>query len=115
MVVGHRTAVHRARDVDVPGPYLVSNYWGINTPFIFLVAFVPLIIVPYWQVPSPMFVPKRRSQQGVVGSRAITTLSLLLEIPPFIGPTTSLLVNYIPHDRYVTSCAGYLVPSYIHF
>ena len=77
---------------------LVSNYWGPNTLFIFLVASVPLIIVHYQQFPSPMFVvPKRRSQ------RAMTTLSLLLEIPPFIGPTSSLLVNNISHDRYVTS------------
>ena len=75
-----------------------SNYLRPNTSFIFLVASVPLIIVPYWLVPSPMFVPKRRSQRGVVGSRAVTTLSLLLKTPPFIGPTSSLLVNYIPRD-----------------
>ena len=72
------------------------NYWGPNNPFIFLVASVPLIIVPYWLVPSPLFVPKRRSQRGVAGSRALTTLSLLLETPPFIAPTSSLLVNYTP-------------------
>ena len=71
----------RARDVKVPGSYLVSNYWGPNTPFIFLVASIPLIIIPYQQVPSPMFVPKR-SWRGVVGSRAVTTLSLLLESLP---------------------------------
>ena len=92
MVAGPRAVVRRER-----------NYWGPNTPFIFLVASAPLIIIPYRQVPSPMFIPKRRSQQGVVGSRAMTTLSLLLETLPFIGPTSSLLVNYIPHDQYVTS------------
>ena len=115
VVVGPRTIVPGARDVDAPGSYLVSNNWGPNTPFIFSVTSVPLIIVPYRQVPSPMFVPKRRSQRGVVGSRAVTTLSLLLETLPFIDPTSSLLVNYIPCDRYVTSGVGYLVPLYIHF
>ena len=95
VVNGPRAVIRGARHVDVPGSYLVSNYWGPNIPFIF---------VPYWQVPSLMFVPKRRSQRGVVGSRAVTTLSLLLETLPFIGPTSSLLVNYIPRDRYVTSC-----------
>ena len=69
----------------------------------------------YKALTSPMFLPKRRSQRGVVGSRAVTTLSLLLETLPFIGPTSSLLVNYIPRDRYVTSGAGSLVPSYMHF
>ena len=92
-----------------------SGYWGPNTSLISLVTFVPLIIVPYWLVPRPMFVPKRRSQQGVVGLRAVTTLSLLLETSRFIGPTHSLLVNYISRDQYVTSCAGFLVPSYMHF
>ena len=91
------------------------NYWGPNPFFIFSVTSFPLIIVHYWLVPSPMFVPKTRNQRGVVGSRAVTTLSLLLETPPFIGPTSSLLVNCITSDQYVTSGAGYLVPSYMHF
>ena len=77
VIAGPRTAIHGATDVDVPGLYLVSNYWGPNTPFIFLVASVLLIIVPYRLVPSPMFFPKRRSQRGVVGSRATMTLILL--------------------------------------
>ena len=102
VVASPRAVVGGARDIDVPGSYLVLNYWGPNTPFIFLVATVSLIVVPYQQVPSPMFVPKR-SQLGVVGSRAMITLSLLLKTPPLIGPTNSPLVNYIPRDRYVTS------------
>ena len=103
VVAGHRAVVRGAWDVDVPALCLMSNYWGPNTPFIFLVASVPLIIIPYRKGPSPMFVPKRRSQRGVVSSRAVTTLSLLLETLPFTGPTSSLLVNYIPRDRHVTS------------
>ena len=51
----------------------VSGYWGPNTSLLPLVASVPLIIVSYCLVPRPMFVPKRRSQQGVVGSRAVMT------------------------------------------
>ena len=118
MVAGPRAVVRRAGDIVGPASCLVLNYWGPNTPFIFLVASVPLITVPYWQVPSPMFVPKRRSQQGVVGSRAVTNLSLLLETLPFIGPTSSLLVNYIPRDRHVTSgcrISGPLVHTYLTF
>ena len=111
VLAGPRTVAHRAGDVDIPGSCShalawVSNYWGPNTSFIFLVASLSLITVPYW-----LFVPKRRSQRDVVGSRAVMTLSLL----PFIGPTSSLLANYIPRDQYVTSGVGYLVPSYMHF
>ena len=62
--------------------------------FLLLVS-VPLIIGPYRLVPRPMFVPKRRSQQGIVESRTITTLILLLETSPFIGPNTLSLDNYI--------------------
>ena len=43
MIAGPRTAVQGARDVDVLGSYLVLNYWRPNTPFISLVASVPLI------------------------------------------------------------------------
>ena len=57
-----------------------------------------------------MFVPKRRSQRG-----DITTLSLLLETPLFIGPNSLSLDNYISRDQYVTSDEGFLVPPYIHF
>ena len=103
VVAGHRAVVRGAGDIDVPALCLVSNHWGPNTPFIFLAASVPLIIIPYLKGPSPMFVPKRRSQRGVVSSRAVTTLSLLLKTLPFIGPTSFLLVNYIPRDRHVTS------------
>ena len=123
MLMGLCTVAQGAGDVDVPdsspraSPW-GSNYWG-PTSFISLIASVPLIIIPYWLVPSPMFVPKRRSQRGVVGSRAVMTLSLLTETPPFIGPTGSLLVNCITRDRYVTSgfytsytiIIGSLVPS----
>ena len=76
---------------------------------------VPLIIVPYRLVPRPMFVPKRRSQQGVVDSRAVTTMSLLLETPPFIGPNSLSLDNYISRDQYITSGVGFLVSSYMRF
>ena len=82
--------------------------------FLLLVS-VPIILGPYRVVPRPMFVPKRRSQQGVVDSRVVTTLSLLLETPPFKGPNSLSLDNYISRDQYVTSGAGFLVPSYIHF
>ena len=76
---------------------------------------IPLIIVPYHLVPRPMFVPKRRSQQGVVDSRSVTTLSLLLETLPFIVPNSLSLDNYISRDQYVTSGMGFLVPSYMFF
>ena len=42
-------------------------------------------------------------------------LSLLLENPPFIGPNSLSLDNYISRDQYITSGTGLLVPSYIHF
>ena len=70
----------------------------------FLYSFpIPLSSAPIvWS----MFVPRRRSQQGVVDSRTVTTLSLLLETSPFIGPNSLSLDNYISRDQYVTSGAG---------
>ena len=95
VIAGPRTVAHgTGMSISWARPLVLSpwvlHYWGPNTSSIFLVASVPLIIVPYWLVPSPMFIPKRRSQRGVVGSRAVTTLSLLLETLPFIGPTSSI-------------------------
>ena len=67
----------------------------------FLLLFsVPIILGPYRLVPRPIFFPKRRSQQGVVESRAVTTLSLLLETPPFIGPNSLSLDNYMSPIRH---------------
>ena len=58
VVAGPRAVIRGAGDVVIPASCLVSNHWGPNTPLIFLVASVPLIIVPYRQVPSPMFAPR---------------------------------------------------------
>ena len=96
-----------ALSVGLPG--------GLILLYFLLLVSVSLIIVLQRLVPRPMFVPKRRSQRGVVDSRAITTLSLLLETPPFIGPNSLSLDNYISRDQYVTSDAGFLIPSYINF
>ena len=81
----HRTFVHGAGGVVNPDSSSCVSALGIGLMggpillyFLSLVS-VPLIIVPYRLVPRPMFVPKRRSQQGVVDSRAVTTMRLLLE------------------------------------
>ena len=73
VLAGPRTVAQRAGDVDIPGSSSRALALGVELlgAFIFLVASLPLIIVPYWLVPSPMFVPKRKSQWGVVGSRAV--------------------------------------------
>ena len=104
-----RTVVHGAGFVDNPDlssrvPALDAGLLGAQYFFTFLSRFRSPYLVPYCLVPRPMFVPKRRSQQGVVGSRAVMTLSLLLETPPFIGPKLLSLDNYISRDQ-----------SYMHF
>ena len=119
MLANPRTFVYGAGGCRSPGFVLSCPCPGSRATgapillYFLLLVSVPIILGPYRLVPRPMFVPKRRSQQGVVNSRAVTTF--LLETPPFIGPNSLSLDNYISCDQYITSGAGFLVPSYKHF
>ena len=99
-----------------------SNYWGPNTSFIFLVASVPLIIVP-----------KRRSQRSVVGSKAVTTLIFCSKLRDILSPHTCIFTIIIesldlsshftfvpraPLYKYIISCITHrfrrpFVPLYL--
>ena len=57
----------------------------------FLFRLVPLLSSPLSWSQVPSFVPKWRSQQGVVSLRVWKTLIFLLKTPPFIGPAMSLI------------------------
>ena len=82
-----RSLVFYARSVGLLG--------GPNTSLLSFTHFCSPYHRPLVSGPQAHFVPKRRSQRGVVDSRAITTLSLLLEFPPFIGPNSlSLDITY---------------------
>ena len=105
MLTDPRTFVHWAGGVvhpDSSSRVSALDVGLLGAPillYFLLLVSVPLIIGPYRLVPRPMFVPKRRSQKGVGDSRAVTTLSLLLETPPFIGPSSLSLDNYISRDQ----------------
>ena len=81
---------YRARRILVPSSLVDSPTLGPNScfiPFDLLSSRFPCLYAPCI-VPSSMFSsPKRRSQQGVVVSRVCTTLTLLSQTWPFIGPT----------------------------
>ena len=62
-----------------PGPYAGSM------SFLFII--VPFLVGPLSLPKSHVSFPKRRSQRGVVVSRALATLVLLPQTWPFIGPT----------------------------
>ena len=64
-----------------PGPYAGSM------SFLFIIVPIPFLVGPFVSSRIPCFVPKRRSQRGVVVSRAKATLALLPQTWPFIGPT----------------------------
>ena len=111
------TLVHGARGVDSSScvSTLGIGVLGGQCFFTFVHLFpFPLSSSPRVWSPGPCSSP-REEKQGVVASRAVTTLSLLLETMPFIGPNSLSLDNYISRNQYVTSGAGLLVPSYIHF
>ena len=119
VLAGSRPVAHGGRDGDVPGLSFCAPALGVKLlgaqHFLSFSGYFgsPYHRPHYWLVPSPMFVPKR-SQRGVVGS----TLSLLLETPPFIGPTCSLFVNYISCDSHIPYfmhlLIGFFVPLSHH-
>ena len=59
----------------------------IPMSFLFIIVPIPFLVGPFVLSRIPCFVPKRRSQRGVVVSRAYATLALFPQTWPFIGPT----------------------------
>ena len=65
-------------------PFLGSPY-ACSISFLFIIVPIPSLACPLYRPKFHLLFPKRRSQRGVVVSRAYATLALLPKTWPFIG------------------------------